>query len=222
VKPSLLVLSLFAASLSGCLSQGPQGPQGPAGPPGEAFPTLSNGDVSLPAGATFAGPITTTQVNFGANSLNGAQVAALTGGGNADDLHGHAYSGSAWKKVATTVLKTDLDALVKLYPFTQYQWGTVYNSPTGYEVVHEVTVSSWNGGIRIMTEPYLIGDGTGSIGADMHMGGAAWFFGTSGPTDDACNAQGKLYHQYFQWDGGKITWIFSNGCTGGDWYVRLR
>lgn len=127
-----------------------------------------------------------------------------------------------WIKAGDNTSKAVWDALVVKYPPTQYEWGVTYNVIA--EMPHRVTFSSWNRGIRIVTEPYLEGDGTNAdppIGG-FWMGGSAWFFDTVGTFDDACTVAGSFKHLYWQQSGTGITMLGGNGCNGGTWYVRLR
>jgi hypothetical protein len=137
-----------------------------------------------------------------------------------------------WVRAGVNQTKAAWDTLIGMYPPDRYEWGIAYNTPTGPSTnindgpgatVHRVTFSSWNGGIRVMTEMYLEGDGSAADPpTGFFMGGAAWFFGTPGTFDDACTQAGAFKHEYFQLSGTGITFVASNGCGGGTWYVRLR
>jgi hypothetical protein len=137
-----------------------------------------------------------------------------------------------WVKVGENQTKATWDTLIGMYPPDKYEWGISYNTPTGPTAmtsdgpgatVHRVTFSSWNGGVRIMTEQYLEGDGAGSDPpTGFWMGGAAWFYGTSATFDDSCTQAGAFKHLYWQLSGTGITMLAGNGCGGGTWYVRVR
>lgn len=183
------------------------------------------GGSRLYSGLTVDGQIAANGgVDFGsgaADDLTAADVATLTGGGNADSLHTHASSTApkGWKNVGSL---NQIFTLVNTYPMADYQYGVHYNTVLGE--VHEITCSSWNGGYRCMTsQPYMIGDYTSQYA----LGGAAFFWGTLDGWDDGCNAGGNWLHQYFAigsgtgWAGG-ITFIGGNGCVSPTVFVRAR
>ena len=163
-------------------------------------------------------------VDFGAGAsddLTAADVATLTGGGNADALHTHASSSApkGWKSVGDL---NQIFSLVSTYPMTEYEYGVQYNTVLGG--VHAIICSGWNRGYRCMTrDPYLIGDYTSQFA----IGGAAWFYDTYDAWDDGCTNAGQWFHQYFALGSGSgwaagITWIGGNGCSIPGLFVRAR
>jgi hypothetical protein len=74
-----------------------------------------------------------------------------------------------------------------------------------------------------MSEEYLQGDG-GSVDppgpGSFWRGGVAWFYGTAGSFDDACTNADTLKHNYWRWQSGEIIFTGSNGCGGGEFWVR--
>jgi hypothetical protein len=176
--------------------------------------------------------VTTGQVTFGSQpnqTLNAAQVATLTGGGNADALHTHAGLSHAWIDVGPNDTVTHFKALVAQYPGDKYQWGILYNgdassvfgTPAAKFPV-PVKISTWNQGVRVTTTEYMEGDGdTATPSGNFWIGGSAWFYNTKATFDDACTNADKFLQNYWQWSGGSMSLAQgSNGCGGGEWYVR--
>jgi len=169
--------------------------------------------------------ISSSQVNANFDSIN-TRVSAL-------ETAQSAPAANPWVKAGPNMTKAAWDALIAQYPPDKYEWGIAYNNPTGPATngndgpgatVHRVTFSSWDGGIRVVTEPYLQGDGTNADPptGGFSLGGAAWFYGTPGTFDDACTQAGAFKHEYWSFSGTGITITGGNGCGGGTWYVRLR
>jgi hypothetical protein len=83
------------------------------------------------------------------DDLTAADVATLTGGGNADALHTHTGLGTdpkPWKHVGSL---NDIFSLISTYPFKSYEYGVDYNAVFGE--IHEITCSGWNAGYRCIT-----------------------------------------------------------------------
>jgi hypothetical protein len=156
------------------------------------------------------------------DDLTAADVATLTGGGNADALHTHTGLGTdpkPWKHVGSL---NDIFSLISTYPFKSYEYGVDYNAVFGE--IHEITCSGWNAGYRCITaRPYLVGD----YQSQYALGGAAWFWGTHDTWDNSCNGANAWFHQYFAigsgggWASG-MAWIGGNGCSIPGLYVRAR
>jgi hypothetical protein len=162
-------------------------------------------------------PILSSQVNANFKSL-ADRITTLEQQGVQDN---------PWVKVSGSVPKPEWDAVMAKYPLAKYEWGTDYppleaGAPGS---IHPLTVSAWNGGIRISTGEFLQGDGIGPDDApDFWLGGVAWFFGTQGSFDDACNGRTPPQLKQFYWKrtGAGITFSSSTGCNTGSWYVRRR
>jgi hypothetical protein len=128
---------------------------------------------------------------------------------------------SPWLKAGENSSKAAWDDLLTKYPLDKYEWGVAYN--TVPNDVHRVIVSTWNQGIRILTEEYLEGDADNNDPpGNLWIGGAAWFYDTKGTFDDACTSAGSFKHLYWQRSAAGVTMLPGNGCNGGTWYVRLR
>ena len=89
--------------------------------------TLNNvvaaGQLQAGAASLAEGRLT---LGSGANqSLTAAQLATLTGGGNADALHTHAGGASPWIQVGNL---NDYFNLRNRYPHTRYEYGVTYNT----------------------------------------------------------------------------------------------
>lgn len=104
-----------------------------------------------------------------------------------------------WVHVGTLA---DWDQIAADYPASMYRFGTKYNTG-GTEVVHEVTPSSWNRGIRLMSENYMQNDNVGNF----EMGVVVFYKGTT----DATN----WTQRYYQLQGGAYVQQWSNGGDGG-------
>lgn len=77
--------------------------------------------------------------------------------------------------------------------------------------------SNWNGGLRAMTDPFLIGDTQ-----PFSLGGAAWLVGTKDPDQGTCNDT-QVLHRYYQSKSTGIQTIWGNGCRPGPAvYARKR
>lgn len=156
-------------------------------------------------------------------TLTTAQLATLIGGGNADALHTHAGAARPWRQIGNL---NDYFNLAARYPFTHYEFGVTYNTST----ILPVIFNGWNGGTRVIGQyEYVIGDRFPWEGGNSFTkGGAAWFWQTASPTDDACNNGGTWYHMYYYDSGnpnpwnshGATYWWASNGCSVPTLYVR--
>ncbi len=73
-----------------------------------------------------------------------------------------------------------------------------------------LTFSTWNGGIRAVTTPYLRGDYARS-GQNFVMGRSMWIFGTPEP-DDVCPGADEVRHHYMSNESRGETLRSSNGC----------
>jgi hypothetical protein len=156
-------------------------------------------------------------------TLTAAQLATLVGGGNADALHTHAGAARPWRQIGNL---NDYFNLAARYPFTHYEFGVTYNTST----ILPVIFNGWNGGTRVIGQyEYVIGDRFPWEGGNSFTkGGAAWFWQTASPTDDACNNGGTWYHMYYfdsgnpnPWNShGATYWWASNGCSVPTLYVR--
>ena len=177
---------------------------------------LQAGSSSLADGRLTLG----SQAN---QSITAAQLATLTGGGNADALHTHAGSARPWRQVGNL---NDYFNLLQRYPHTRFEYGVTYNSYT----IMPVLVNNWNSGYRIAGKyEYHIGDRFPWEGGNSFTkGGAIWFWGTRSGTDDACNNNNQFYHMYYwdtgnpnPWNGhGATAYAWSNGCSTPTLYVR--
>jgi hypothetical protein len=192
---------------------------------------ITPNSITVTANATVGGTVSVTggQISLGSQAnqtLSGAQVATLTGGGNADALHTHAGLSHAWIDAGPNDTITHFKALLAQYPGDKYEWGMVYNGDITAAVgvgkfPVPVRISSWNSGVRVMTLEYMEGDGnTATPSGNFFLGGAAWFYGTAATFDDVCTGQDKFLHNYWVWSAGSLVLTGSNGCGGGEWYVR--
>lgn len=163
---------------------------------------VRNGSLVLGAGAD--------------QTLSAAQLATLTGGGNADALHTHAASGGGpWVRIG---ILNDYFAQVGNYPHTHYEYGVTYNTTS----VLPVTITGWNSGFRVIGKyDYLIGDRFPWEGGNyFNMGGAVWLWHTHSNEDNACNNGNQWYHKYYHWVNGTLNWTGGNGCSVPALYVR--
>jgi hypothetical protein len=150
--------------------------------------------------------------------VSAAQLATLTGGGNADALHTHAAAAGGnnpWVNVGTV---NDYHARKANYPHTHYEFGVTYNTHS----VLPVIISGWNQGYRIIGKhDYLVGDRfPWEGGSYFNKGGAVWFWDTRTGEDDQCTGSGQWYQKYYHWVNGTVSWMGSNGCSVPALYVR--
>lgn len=73
-----------------------------------------------------------------------------------------------------------------------------------------LTFSTWNGGIRALTTPYLRGDYV-SKEQKFTLGWSMWILGTRDPSDDGC-ADEQVRHHYLRGDRQGVTIGSGNGC----------
>lgn len=116
----------------------------------------------------------------------------------------------------------------------KFEFGIVRNK--GFRELH---FSSWNKGLRLMTEPYMTGDGPyGGNATPYYLGGSLWVSGDaltsaySGVTPDfkviyrpakeVCSGS-QSYHYYYKYKDNQVSTTIGNKCrTEGPVYARAR
>ncbi|WP_223422670.1 hypothetical protein [Tateyamaria pelophila] len=117
----------------------------------------------------------------------------------------------------------------------KFEFGIVRNK--GFRELH---FSSWNKGLRLMTEPYMTGDGPyGSTVTPYYLGGSLWVSGDALTREytgfnvqnatvnyrlakDVCSGS-ESYHMYYKYKDSEVSPTKGNGCrTEGPVYARKR
>ena len=80
----------------------------------------------------------------------------------------------------------------------KYEYAVIRNG-----AFRTLTASTWNGGWRVMTSPYMTGDKEKFV-----LGGSMWIWGTQDPRDDA-----GVYHLYYYADGSAVSARDGNGLN---------
>ena len=94
-----------------------------------------------------------------------------------------------------------------------YEFGIMRNR--GFR---KLTVSSWNGGHRFVTDSYLRGD----TATTFALGASFWVIGTNEPSEGQCTGS-EARHYYLRDTGGGMTIDQSNECSvDGPIYARKR
>jgi len=102
----------------------------------------------------------------------------------------------SWKSVGPI---SNLETILAQYPLTHWQLGVKHNTSLGS--IHEVTVNSWNRGIRVsVTNPYPMGDDAKTL----KWGNSVFTKNLDGEVDNI------WYHKYYQFPG---TYWWGNGAT---------
>lgn len=102
-----------------------------------------------------------------------------------------------WVKVGTL---SNYDAVISSHPLSRYRYGVRYNTVSGY--VHNVALSGWNRGIRLTTEPYMMGD----TGDSLDYGVTTFSRGTDGQAH-------TWEQQYYKLTSGSYDAFHSNGAV---------
>lgn len=116
----------------------------------------------------------------------------------------------SWVKFADNLY----DAMIKVNAdpgavTTQYEF--MINRNNGMRVLH---FSSWNGGLRAMTDPYMTGDSV--INYPLYrLGGSMWAFNNpEDPPSTQCDVGKVLHRYYFSGDDGfLVSKTEGNGCS---------
>ena len=149
---------------------------------------------------------------------------APLGGARAQDAIAVAPDGSVSIPGTLTVGTIDNDALNKIaealtwYVFAPNVYDAFVQVTDNPQLLHDnefminrnrgmrrLHFSSWNGGMRLVTDPYMTGDRSSLLG------GSVWVYKTWDPNSETCES-GKAFHYYYKYDNGKVANVTGNGC----------
>lgn len=123
-----------------------------------------------------------------------------------------------WVKFADNLREAmDKVALDPIGTTTNYEFMMTRNA--GMRILH---FSSWNSGLRVMTEPYMTGDSS-SAGALYRLGGSMWVLNNEyDPQSSSCTSD-KVYHRYYYYSSDGVRAIGGNECRSeATVFVRKR
>ena len=98
--------------------------------------------------------------------------------------------GNPWEQFSDDIMKIVGDEADNF----RYEYAVLRNGD-----FRTLTVSTWNGGWRVMTSPYMTGDSLNDEIQRFRLGGSMWFWGTDDERDDD-----GPYHMYYFADDGSI------------------